>query len=58
MNPDLRLPTEIERELMRRLAITFQDGVFRWRGYRYDLLNDAAAVASLSDAATGIAPRR
>ncbi|HEY5898472.1 MAG TPA: hypothetical protein VIV54_12965 [Burkholderiales bacterium] len=41
-------PSDIERELMRRNAITFEDGVFRWRGYRYDRLADAIAYASLA----------
>jgi hypothetical protein len=43
----VREPSDIERELMRRHAISFEDGVFRWRGYRYDRLDDALAYASL-----------
>lgn len=43
----IREPSDIERELMRRHAITFEDGVFRWRGYRYDRLDDAVAYARL-----------
>jgi hypothetical protein len=38
-------PGDAERELMRALAITFADGVFHWREYRYDRLADAVAYA-------------
>jgi hypothetical protein len=41
------LPTEADRVLMQALAITFADGAFRWREYRYDRLSDAAAYATL-----------
>ena len=40
-------PTAIEQELMRRHAITFDNGVFRWRGYQYDRLSDALAYSKL-----------
>ena len=43
----IREPTAIEQELMRRHAITFDNGVFRWRGYRYDRLSDALAYSKL-----------
>ena len=42
------LPTAAERELMRALAITFRDGVFHLRDYRYDRLADAVAYAKLT----------
>jgi hypothetical protein len=32
---------------MRGHAITFENGVFRWRGYQYDRLSDALASAKL-----------
>jgi hypothetical protein len=38
-------PSDVERDLMRRLAITFENGVFRWRDYRYDRLADAVDYA-------------
>lgn len=41
------LPTQADRALMQALAITFDDGVFRWREYRYDRLADAVAYATL-----------
>ena len=40
-------PTEVELELMRRHAITFDNGVFRWGGYQYDRLGDALAYSNL-----------
>ncbi len=40
-------PTAVEQELMRGHAITFENGVFRWRGYQYDRLGDALAYAKL-----------
>lgn len=44
----VRLPTAAEREQMQALAITFQDGVFRWREFRYERLADALAYATRS----------
>lgn len=41
----LLIPTGAEREVMRALDITFVDGVFHWREYRYDRLADAVAYA-------------
>jgi hypothetical protein len=41
-------PSDAEREEMRRLAITVQDGVYRLREYRYDRLADAIAYAKLT----------
>jgi hypothetical protein len=38
-------PNAAEREHMRTLGITYADGVFSWRGYRYDRLADAIAYA-------------
>src|SRR5436309_9750774 len=38
-------PSEAELELMRTLGISFADGVFHWREYRYDRLADAVAYA-------------
>ena len=38
-------PTGEERALMRTLGITFADGVFHWRHYRYERLDDAVAYA-------------
>lgn len=38
-------PSEGELELMRELGISFADGVFHWRIYRYDRLADAVAYA-------------
>ena len=43
----IREPTAPERELMRRYGVTFENGVFRWRGYQYDRLGDALAYSSL-----------
>jgi hypothetical protein len=43
----IREPTAVEQELMRGHAITFENGVFRWRGYQYDRLSDALAYAKL-----------
>ena len=40
-------PSEAECALMQALAITFEDGTFRWREYRYDRLADAVAYATL-----------
>ena len=40
------LPTEADRALMQALAISFDDGAFRWREYRYDRLADAVAYAT------------
>ena len=44
----VRLPTAAERERMQALAITFQDGIFRWREFRYERLADALAYATRS----------
>ena len=41
------LPTEADRALMQALAISFDEGVFRWRAYRYERLADAVAYATL-----------
>jgi hypothetical protein len=41
-------PSDAEREEMRRLAITVQDGVYCLRDYRYDRLADAVAYAKLT----------
>ena len=38
-------PSAAEREHMRTLGITYADGVFSWREYRYDRLADAIAYA-------------
>jgi hypothetical protein len=43
-------PSEAEVELMRTLGISFADGVFHWREYRYDRLADAVAYASREQA--------
>lgn len=43
----VRLPTPAERGAMQALGITFKDGVFRWREFRYDRLADALAYATL-----------
>jgi len=39
------LPSAAELVLMRSLGITFADGVYHWREYRYDRLADAVAYA-------------
>ena len=44
-------PGEAEQELMRALGITFADGVFHWREYRYDRLADAVAYARRGETA-------
>ena len=41
----LPVPSPAERRLMRAHSITFADGVFHWREYRYDRLADALAYA-------------
>lgn len=41
------LPTDAERTLMQALAITFENGTYRWGEYRYDRLGDAVAYATL-----------
>ena len=41
------LPNAAELVVMRALGITFVDGVFHWREYRYDRLADAVAYAGL-----------
>lgn len=46
--PPVTLPTRAERERMKAFAITFQDGVFRWREFRYERLADALAYATRS----------
>jgi len=38
-------PSESELELMCTLGISFADGLFHWREYRYDRLADAVAYA-------------
>jgi hypothetical protein len=38
-------PSEAELRVMRKLGITFADGVFNWREYRYERLADAVAYA-------------
>ena len=38
-------PSETDGEVMRTLGISFADGVFHWREYRYDRLPDAEAYA-------------
>jgi hypothetical protein len=40
-------PDKSQRELMARLAITFEGGVYRLRAYRYDRLVDAVNYARL-----------
>jgi hypothetical protein len=40
-------PDESQRRLMAELAITFEDGVYHLRGYRYDRLADAVSYARL-----------
>jgi hypothetical protein len=39
------VPNEAEIEVMRTLGITFADGRFHWREYRYERLSDAVAYA-------------
>ena len=39
------LPNEADQNLMRALDISFADGAFHWREYRYDRLTDAVAYA-------------
>jgi len=39
----LPVPSEAERRLMLAHSITFADGVFHWREYRYERLADAIA---------------
>ena len=41
-------PTEVEQDVMRRLGITYSDGVFYWREHRYDRLAEASAHARLN----------
>lgn len=41
-------PTEAERQLMARLAITFDGKHYRYRDYRYDRLADAIHYAELT----------
>lgn len=43
-------PTDAEQELMRTLSITYRDGVFHLRDYRYDRLADAVEYAKLKTA--------
>jgi len=38
-------PSESELQLMRTLGLTFADGVFHWRQFRYERLADAVAYA-------------
>lgn len=40
-------PDEAQRRLMAELAITFEDGVYHLRSYRYDRLADAVSYARL-----------
>lgn len=44
----LHSPTSTERQLMRELDITFQDGIYRLGDYRYDRMADAIAYARLT----------
>lgn len=41
-------PTEASRELMAKLGIDLDAGVFRFGGFRYDRLEDAVAYAKLT----------
>ena len=41
----LPVPSEADLDLMRTLGISYADGVFHWREYRYDRLADAVAYA-------------
>ena len=52
------LPTQADRALMQALAITFDEGVFRWRDYRYDRLADAVAYATLESGVRAPASER
>lgn len=40
-------PTDADRTLMASLAIDFDDGVYRFEGFRYDGLSDAVNYARL-----------
>lgn len=40
-------PTEDDLVRMQALDVTFENGVFHWRGFRYDRLADALAYAAL-----------
>jgi len=40
-------PTDAERALMATLAIGFEDGAYRFEGFRYDGLSDALSYAKL-----------
>jgi hypothetical protein len=40
-------PTDADRTLMATLAIGFEDGAYRFEGFRYDGLSDAVSYATL-----------
>jgi hypothetical protein len=42
------VPTDAERSLMATLAIDFDDGAYRFEGFRYDGLADAVNYAKLT----------
>jgi hypothetical protein len=44
----LNAPTDADRELMTSLAIRFEEGIYRFEGFRYDRLADAVNYATLS----------
>ena len=44
----LATPTDAERTLMASLAIRFEDGAYRFEGFRYDRLSDAVNYAKLT----------
>lgn len=41
------VPTDADRTLMATLAIGFEDGAYRFEGFRYDALSDAVNYATL-----------
>ena len=41
-------PTDVDRELMTSLAIRFEEGTYRFEGFRYGRLADAVNYATLS----------
>jgi hypothetical protein len=46
-------PTADERKAMAAMRISYANGIYVWRDYRYDRLADAFAYANLSSRASG-----
>lgn len=50
----LDVPTDADRELMTSLAIRFEQGTYRFEGFRYGRLADAVNYATLSSRRQGL----